>query len=925
MSSPPQPHDDHHPLDESPTDIDHHFIDMMSNDGTIATMNTADIDDRLRIAEKDLEMQNIPLVDYDNSTNNNNNNAENDDDDDDDDAGGLYYGDKDRNRRQSLLLRTKQRNTMPSSVAASRSDGNRVNRNGRRRNAFMSHSDDNDFDEDDESDHQMRDYNEHESLLRADMGQSTLMVNITNLDEFFSLVYQYFQEKGFWCIFFSRVLRLATVLFMIVFSTFLLVMIDWFALWYCNGEACKNASFIFIPKSLDDLNIYRVTVLVFETVFLCFWIVLLILSVYQVAAMIKIKNFYNHDLGISEGDVQTITWSELVEKIVQIQRERPGSISRVKTLDEWDIANLIMRKDNYLIAFINKDILNLRIPLPFIGHEHILSESLLFNLRYVISLMFDNDYNIRDDFIRNPNELRWKFIYLGVLNLIAAPFVFVFLVVYLLFKYAAEIRLGGLGTTFLDRRWSTYARYRFKEFNELNHIFEARMKRSIHPAKNYLQQFPYYLLSTIAQTVMFFASACIAVIVAMTFIKSDLLVFTSFFNQNLVWWLSLLILVFTNAKSLVIEENQTFDPNHYINALVKETHYLPPHWMGKGHHMRVLGEFQELFQPNIILLLKELSSIVITPLILCFSLANSAENVCKFVDQVTTEMEAIGHVCGFATFDAVRYGDERYGSDEMPITPVSPIAEMTSMEEGITGQSSAAGVGADTAVEPTERQQQQQHRKKKRRIKAQYGKMEKSLLNFMVHNPKWKPHESTGAQGLVQKLTESAMQQTLVQQQQQQQQLGEFGRLVQSMSPSSSFMVTTDSQQLHPNSFAMLASSMHQAQLQQQLANAQNTMLTDGMSSFDGQQQQQQRQTPATLQDQSSSFLSGSINAQHGSEIEVQPQDEENTNEELQVPSQEDNSPERSMLSPATIASQSMLQSADYFDMLESYYQARSK
>lgn len=586
-----------------------------------------------------------------------------------------------------------------------------------------------------------------------------------------------------------------------------------------------------------------------------------------------------------------------------------------------------MRKDNYLIAFINKDILNLRIPLPFIGHEHILSESLLFNLRYVISLMFDNDYNIRDDFIRNPNELRWKFIYLGVLNLIAAPFVFVFLVVYLLFKYAAEIRLGGLGTTFLNRRWSTYARYRFKEFNELNHIFEARMKRSIHPAKNYLQQFPYYLLSTIAQTVMFFASACIAVIVAMTFIKSDLLVFTSFFNQNLVWWLSLLILVFTNAKSLVIEENQTFDPNHYINALVKETHYLPPHWMGKGHHMRVLGEFQELFQPNIILLLKELSSIVITPLILCFSLANSAENVCKFVDQVTTEMEAIGHVCGFATFDAVRYGDERYGSDEMPVTPVSPIAEMSSMEEGIARQSSA---GAGAAVGHTEQQQQQpQHRRKKRRIKAQYGKMEKSLLNFMVHNPKWKPHESTGAQSLVQKLTESAMQQTLVQQQQQLQQLGEFGRLVQSMSPSSSFMAATaDFQQLDPNSFSMLASSMHQAQLQQQLANAQNTMLTDGMSSSDVQQQQQQQQLqkPGTLLDQSAPFLSGSINAQHDSEIEVQSQDEEKTNvEQPQVQSQEDNPPERSMLSPTNHASQSMLQSADYFDMLESYYQARSK
>lgn len=189
------------------------------------------------------------------------------------------------------------------------------------------------------------DYDEHESLLRAGTEQNSLMVNVTNMDEFFGLVYQYFEEKGFWPILMSRLLRLATVLFIIAFSTFLLVFVDWVTLWQCTGAECKNAKVVFFPTSFDDINAFRLSVLVFESVFLCFWIVLLILSVYQVASMIKIKGFYNSDLGVSESEVASITWAELVEKIVDIQRKRPGSISRVKTLDEWGMLSCgAMRK-----------------------------------------------------------------------------------------------------------------------------------------------------------------------------------------------------------------------------------------------------------------------------------------------------------------------------------------------------------------------------------------------------------------------------------------------------------------------------------------------------------------------------------------------------------------------------------------------------
>jgi autophagy-related protein 9 len=216
-------------------------------------------------------------------------------------------------------------------------------------------------------------------------------------------------------------------------------------------------------------------VLVFEGAFSCYWFVTFVQYVYEIGGLLKIKHFFNNDLGISESDIQTILWSELVDKIVKVQETIP--ISRVKAkLDERDIVNLIMRKENYLIAFLNKKVVDLR--LPFFGSKPILTETLLWNLRYIISSMFDENFYIKESIVSSPNDLRWKFIYLGMINIIAAPFVFVYLIVYIFFKYTAELRNSGFGTVF-DRKWNTLAKWKFREFNELPHIFELRFAHLI--------------------------------------------------------------------------------------------------------------------------------------------------------------------------------------------------------------------------------------------------------------------------------------------------------------------------------------------------------------------------------------------------------------------------------------------------------------
>ena len=56
----------------------------------------------------------------------------------------------------------------------------------------------------------------------------------------------------------------------------------------------------------------------------------------------------------------------------------------------------------------------------------------------------------------------------------------------------------------------------------------------------------------------------------------------------------------------------------------------------------------------------EVSSVVLTPFVLCFSLPACAEDICAFVRDFTVSVDGLGHVCGYSLFDFQTYGDARY-------------------------------------------------------------------------------------------------------------------------------------------------------------------------------------------------------------------------------------------------------------------------
>lgn len=132
----------------------------------------------------------------------------------------------------------------------------------------------------------------------------------------------------------------------------------------------------------------------------------------------------------SQNDIQTIPWHAIVTRLSALRSSHPSALSSLRSvpsasgvpaarLDAHDVANRIMREENYLIALFNKDVVDLSIPVPLalrkrgwtmtgMSGNGMLTRTLEWNLSFcLIGYLFGRDGQVRKAFVseRNKKEL----------------------------------------------------------------------------------------------------------------------------------------------------------------------------------------------------------------------------------------------------------------------------------------------------------------------------------------------------------------------------------------------------------------------------------------------------------------------------------------------------------------------------------------
>lgn len=600
---------------------------------------------------------------------------------------------------------------------------------------------------------------------------------VEDLDAWFTNVYRYWHRKGFASELVLGSIHIFTLAFTIIFSTFLFAFVNWTRLRQCKDEDSCDLFDNYIRRTfLTDPDSYGqdILALTYIGVFGLYWLWSCGATWFSLREAWEIGRFYEIELKISPRELQTLRWNEVVFRLGCLQKqgrapwkafqtaggaankkisvgdiEMAANRSEDQSVDAndegalitaHDIACRIMRKENYLIAMLNANILDLTLPLPelLVGRfpaldttaaRARLTKTLEWSLHScLLDHIFSRRFVVRRAFLDDEVALSHRFVWAGLIHVALVPFVAAFMTMHFFLLHAQEWhnKRRYLG----PREWSPVAQWSFRELNELPHCFETRLAASRGPADTYLKLFPQPITTALARCVAFVSGAIVAVLLVLAAALDggdSVLLYIKLGERNLLWYAGAASAAFAIARAFVpseAEESGTIlqgrsaqvdfgkknrtatdgmhlyaSPGAAINVvhpaevvmrgIAEHTHCFPEEWRGKAHTHEVCDAFSRAFRYKVWLFFDEVMSIFFAPIILCFSLSSSASTIIQFVRDNTVDVNGLGSVLGHSLFDFDTYGNAKYGSPT----------------EG---------------VKPTE-----------------CGKMEKSFLNFTLNYPEW--------------------------------------------------------------------------------------------------------------------------------------------------------------------------------------------
>ncbi|ROT42693.1 APG9-domain-containing protein [Sodiomyces alkalinus F11] len=486
--------------------------------------------------------------------------------------------------------------------------------------------------------------------------------NVSNLDFFMKDVYEYFLGSGFRCIICERVLHLVQSTFLAVFLTFLTQCID-----YGLVPRSKALSDVVIPQCTKAMSWYWNLGL---WLFVFYFIWKMVQFTVDTRRLLNIRDFYTYLLEIPEQDMQTVSWQDVVARIMALRDANPSTALNMtpvqrqwlrthskERLDAVDIASRLMRKDNYFIAMINKDILDMTLPIPFMPKRQFFSGTLQWWIYFsIIDFVFDRSGQVNQEFLKSSRrsllsrKLRERFIAAGILNLLCTPFWIGYQTFIHFLNYYNEYRKNS--ATLSDRRYTALARWKFREFNELPHLFQERVNMSYPFASRYIDQFPKRLTEQFARSVMLMSGAIVFVLTVASFLDNELFLgFEITKDRTALFYIGVFGTVWALARGMIPEETTVFDPEYALKAVLDFTHYMPDHWHDKLHSFDVKQEFSQLYKLKVVILLEEITGIFLASMVLLFSAPKSSDQIIDFFREFTIHVDGLGYVCSFAEFD----------------------------------------------------------------------------------------------------------------------------------------------------------------------------------------------------------------------------------------------------------------------------------
>lgn len=498
-------------------------------------------------------------------------------------------------------------------------------------------------------------------------------VTKTQADNFLIRIYRYYLYKGYTNLIVSQIVELLMLTFLVFFVTVLFQCIDYDALLKArNPSVIYKASDFLEFGNLFHLNWYFVICLILYS----FYVVWKTLRIsYDLRVMRGVRKFYSEKLHIDDFELGTTKWSVVVDKIKNLQKET-DFYDGDDELNAHNIANRLMRKENYMTAMITQRVLRVKY-----RNLVFFSKSLEWNLNFaILNFFFDKQQKIKSELLEPENrletirQLRKRFIVMGIVNAILAPFSLLFASLYILFEHGQEFYRNP--SQISGRNWSSLAKWKFKQYNELPHVFYERMRIANKFSEQYLDQFPNTVVSQISKLIAFIMSTWLGVILFLTLLNEHILFNVEFSDhKSFFWYASIFSTILVVAKGLS-KKSYIFYPKQKLTKVSKYVHYIPEKWVRTASSSKTRSKFTKLYEMRLLSIFKEISSIIFNPIILAFYMPDRSEKILNFISHHTLDHPNLGKVCGFCVFEVENNQDIETGSGVFEETYTEKMTEL---------------------------------------------------------------------------------------------------------------------------------------------------------------------------------------------------------------------------------------------------------
>lgn len=438
-------------------------------------------------------------------------------------------------------------------------------------------------------------------------------------------LYHYWYQGGFTGIVLGQAMKLMTLGLSSVLCFFVLLCVNRVKLF----QTYSLADSLIYPQPSTPSEIFFVFVFSVVVVFWTFYFLMLFVNAYR---SWHTKKLFQRIVGTR--DVSDVTWTDL---IAAVKREYSRKDDRYK-LDELEIVNSIMVADNYMMALVNEEKLDFQVPiLSCVYRLELVTMALEFGLRRAFRPIFDKIKNAKELYEEDVATLRYSLYSLGLFGLIISPIMAIVVFIFVLFEYGEQFK-SSPGQLLAIQDWSLLARYKFRDYNELAHLFEARMKKTYKPVTEFLDNRVSNSLVVFARFVSFQLSSVLVLLVVASFYDPNFLTQTKLIGDlNALVIIGALGTAVGGLRRVIPSERTVYEPKHIMLDLSAATHYYPRRWIGQEHTAATVSDLKKLYPYSILTFFWEMLGIFIAPLQM-ISMSRNAGSILNYIKEITVQL-----------------------------------------------------------------------------------------------------------------------------------------------------------------------------------------------------------------------------------------------------------------------------------------------